>query len=503
MGAFETRNANPTKTQVRSGYNIPLDSAALACSSPLLMGRSGPRTPGPPGNCTVATLEQIAPPGSTALADYLSAVYAAEGTVPRAAQWARHWRWDVADVVYLAHLPQAVRHCIWPRGPSEPGSLFAAPGKDVDTAPTGTVFRYSHHALCGRAVQPAPLHGTPPPRVDCEPEKGGPRLPPRVLDDGPWIEVSHTFIRGWRPYERTFLWMYKTGGSGVWYRTGRTAICSDTVDLARMLNLTLSDNYVWVKDEAMRRRGAPARSKRAVLEAAREAGFETVVLTHHVDAGHLAQTGRGYLKTEVVSLRPDVATIGRYSTCPPDPSMRGGWRASAAAACRCLPTPPGPGCEGAEGGAGRRAPGGSRCFPQQHVRLRCGASPETSAAHREACRPAAAVAVGSFTLRGVTCQRPPRSAQPRSSAPSSSTASYPTSSPPPPPRGRAAGRWANGTTFTLLHERLHCCAFPQGMGVIASSMKLNKLHIARSIVPIRARTLDRCQRECSRSDECR
>ena len=34
------------------------------------------------------------------------------------------------------------------------------------------------------------------------------------------------------------LWMYVVNGSGLWYRAGRTLLCSDTLDLAIYLNAT-------------------------------------------------------------------------------------------------------------------------------------------------------------------------------------------------------------------------------------------------------------------------
>ena len=82
-----------------------------------------------------------------------------------------------------------------------------------------------------------------------------------------------------------------------------------------------------------------------------------------MDAGHLSEPGRGYFKTEVVSLRLDTATVQGYLTCPPDPTMRAGWRASAGHACRCV--------AGDVGWSAALPAGGASNATTQHVRLHC------------------------------------------------------------------------------------------------------------------------------------
>ena len=221
-------------------------------------------------NCSTEMLNALAPRGSQTLKNYLEQVYGPGGS---ASTWARVWRWERVDIVWLAFLPATAAlqlrrsRCT---GPAGFGSIYAAPGKDREMFPSNSLWRYGHRTLCKSAIMPnAPATV---PREVCDPEKGGPRSPPLVVGMGPWIEVSHVYVRPWRPYERTFLWMYKAVGSGLWYRLGRTAICSDTVDLSRMLNLTLVDAYVWVKDRDAPRLGGGVgvkRTKRGVLEEAR------------------------------------------------------------------------------------------------------------------------------------------------------------------------------------------------------------------------------------------
>jgi hypothetical protein len=276
--------------------------------------------------CTLADVEACAPPGSMALTGYLTGVYGPAMSVAEANERHAHWKWADADVIWLRHLPDSlVKRCDWPTTIEGPDSVFVV--GDGGRA-HGTVWRYTHQAVCRCCGFPTSASK----RVDCKPEFGGPRTAVHVEPHGFWIEVAHTFERSQsKPFERDALWMYRAQGSGLSYHTGRTAIASDTVDLARNLSLKLADGYAAAYDRSAPRRH-PAIRKGALLHRMRRSGFETVILTHHVDADHW-QTSRGFHKIEVIGLRPH-----RRFVCPPDAaSFAWGWRARERP-CTCVPT---------------------------------------------------------------------------------------------------------------------------------------------------------------------
>eukprot|EP00966_Prymnesium_polylepis_P055401 1281216-Prymnesium_polylepis.2 len=345
----------------------------------------------PPPNCTIDNLEAAAPAGSLPLLEYLRRTYGWTGA--RRYQTLQRWQWDRVDLVWLSHLPSALHSCVWPRNPTEHGSFFVPPPAEDRVIPAGSLWRYGHDGLCRRANMP----GVTPEarRVECgDPEKGGPldarrgtRAPVLVLDGRDlWIEVSHSYVPGYLPYESAALWMYKASGSGAWYRLGRTLVCTDTLDLARWLNLTLVDVTRWVRDKSPPNRNAPVSHKGGVLLGARAMGFESLVFTHHIDPGHLnpRTPGRGYFKTEVVGLRRSHNTS--YESCPPDPTMRCGCHAERRD-CRC------------RGGEEQR---NGTFAPYQHVRLLPASDALASANTSDACAPAPFVRLN-VSFHAVRC----------------------------------------------------------------------------------------------------
>ena len=123
------------------------------------------------------------------------------------------------------------------------GSVFMAP--DSFATPSATLWRYAHRTYCHCCGMPMSEAFKDMP---CHSEMGGHRQTPSVVNGGGWIEVAHTFggvataLGAGQPqmFERDAFWMYRAAGSGLWYRMGRTLVASDTVDAARMLNLTLA-----------------------------------------------------------------------------------------------------------------------------------------------------------------------------------------------------------------------------------------------------------------------
>ena len=352
------------------------------------------------GTCSLADVKRAAPPGSLELASYIRSVYGANaGNVS--------FDWDRVDVVWLQHLSQLRPPCrqpsAWPRSPWGQKAAFV-PGDA--SRPANTVWVYPHArfcACCGMARSAAAYADD-----HCRAESGvdqqrssaiTPARPAAVelLGGGLWVEVSHVFVRGQHNvFERDALYMYRASGSGLWYELGKTLVAHDTIDAARRLNLTLADGWADV-DDARGLNGASNFVGRArvgkgqLLGKLRRRGYETLLLTHHLDSDAFffrrpraddgergARTrpaaGRAFYKIEVVGLRPHA----RFS-CPPDAehlawgSAGGGLRQP----CACAPN--GPSQDLAFCHLGR-----TLAFPYRHV---------------ECDRGAAATASGSRALR--------------------------------------------------------------------------------------------------------
>ena len=201
----------------------------------------------------MANISEAAPSGSDALALYLSRVY---GTADTAGL---EWRWDRVDVVWLDFLPSKLRsRCNgkWPPAPMGASSVYMLPA--TMASPPNLLWRYAHQTYCHCCgMPPSPAFRDMP----CHPEMGGPRLAPREAAGG-WVEVTHVFgglgqsVGSLQPnvFERDALWMYRAVGSGLWYFMGRTLMASDTVDVARKLNLTLDDNIDFL---VLHKKGSP------------------------------------------------------------------------------------------------------------------------------------------------------------------------------------------------------------------------------------------------------
>ena len=229
-------------------------------------------------------------------------------------QRASEWRWEEKDVVWLQSLPRQPP-CAWPKVPSRRHSIFVP---QDGSRPWDTVWRYAHRRYCG----------------DCMPECGGIRVEPQ-LTSGFWIEVSHVYVRGAHNiFDRDAFWMYRAQGSGVWYFTGATLVAADTVDAARALNLTLFDRWAAVHDHGFAG-GRRSIGKAALLSKLRRRGFETLILTHHIDSDAVGRhRGRSFYKVEVIGLRAH-----KRLSCPPDTDhVAWGWHA-AEPQCTCTPTP--------------------------------------------------------------------------------------------------------------------------------------------------------------------
>ena len=117
-----------------------------------------------PMNCTLATLEAVAPAGSRALQDYLRRVYFLDedATSSRRSELGRgriaaerEWRWDRVDIVWLEHLPASLRSCEWPRSPTGPNALYLPPKGEELILPTNALWRYGHAFVCRGARMPA------------------------------------------------------------------------------------------------------------------------------------------------------------------------------------------------------------------------------------------------------------------------------------------------------------------------------------------------------------
>ena len=244
--------------------------------------------PGAPPFCTLDDILAAAPAGSKTLDDYLSAVYGPAADKEDAASRAVQWNWKAADIVWLCHLPLPLRQrCRWPTSPQGIDSLYIQ-GDDT-SRPQGWLWRYTHASYCHcckMAVSDAFRD------LSCHPDMGGERrmadphrINTRIDERGFWIEVTHAFIRSFQPFERDALWFYRAQGSGTWFFTGRTLLAEDTVDLARLLNRSLVDGYAKVNDQwhlGNGRVGAPI-TKSEVLQKVRALGFDSVILSHHLD----------------------------------------------------------------------------------------------------------------------------------------------------------------------------------------------------------------------------
>ena len=162
--------------------------------------------------------------------------------------------------------------------------------------------------------------------------RGGQRNPCGSAE-WPWIEVAHqpSLSPPSRPKQpigwSDQLWMYVANGTGLWYKAGRTLLCSDTVDLAIYLNYT---TY-------RRRDGA---SKPPLFEEARRrlAGeFDSISFDNHIDGACCQRM----VVHEIFSLQPST----RH--CPVSTQMRRGARANLRQ-CNCSDgggtVPPGPRC---------------------------------------------------------------------------------------------------------------------------------------------------------------
>ena len=291
--------------------------------------------------CTLTNISMAAPRGSQALAEYLAQVYGHADAVEASFKW----DWNEVDLVWLALLPAPFRkqcHGRWPPAPMHAGSVFVAP--DSFAAPASTLWHYRHKTYCHCCGMPNSEAFRDMP---CKSEMGGPRRMPLAVNSG-WIEVTHMFggvaaaLGAGQPqmFEREAFWMYRATGSGLWYYTGRTLVASDTVDAARMLNLTLSDGYAncwdhgWAESFKGANKPRPT-TKPGLLHRLRSLGFETLLLTSHLDPDtNSAKYGaRAFYKIEVVGLRQHVRMA-----CPPDAvHIAWGWRARRRP-CRCVAT---------------------------------------------------------------------------------------------------------------------------------------------------------------------
>ena len=132
------------------------------------------------------------------------------------------------------------------------------------------------------------------------------------LPSGSWAEITHCLPESGRSYiEKGDIWYYYSKGSGIYLYLGRTeAFC--------------------LHKDALRRFGIdPKASCRtchkqypALFQAARAAGVDTLQFMYHSDQNC------GNMAIEIVDVRNGT------TTCPTNPPLRRGWRASTPCECQ-------------------------------------------------------------------------------------------------------------------------------------------------------------------------
>ena len=260
------------------------------------------------GYCTLANLTGSMPHGSIALHRYLDLVYG----VPckhEEREARRSWSWSDVEFVWIPHLPAALQECKWPTKSNGIGSVHH----------TAYTTKQAWGFQAGLWANGPRSHGE-------DSNWGGGRVAP-LIKDSEWVEVMHrTHVRSHgharsRGLEAQMLWLYHANGSGLWYRTGRTFSVNDLQDVTEWLNRTDSVAYgrLYWKDEVLR----------TAMDVLSKQGFETLEFRRHVD-----QQERSAYKHELVGLRGYPLLPGHEEACPPDPTMRWGWRAGQLG-CEC------------------------------------------------------------------------------------------------------------------------------------------------------------------------
>jgi len=122
------------------------------------------------------------------------------------------------------------------------------------------------------------------------------------------LQPSLSTARTSRGYSASWtdqLWMYVTRGSGLWYYAGRTLLCSDTQDLANLLNASYCQHRV-------------GNTKPPLFEPARRrlaGAYDSISFDSHIDGACCFRM----VMHELFSLH---LSSGR---CPVSSRMRRGW----------------------------------------------------------------------------------------------------------------------------------------------------------------------------------
>ena len=198
-------------------------------------------------------------PGQTH--SYLAKLYGSQNVRPAASTW----RWPSVDVIWTDKLDQSVADCLLHH--RTPGVWTVHEATGFYAPPIGSkmehpvVWQYRQELACEGQTA----------------EHGGERSMP-TESNGSWIEVfRYQWLDTHESMNDDTTWMYRSRGSGVWYWTGRTLLCHDTVDLQHYISRRFSKDI-----------SASGKSKRQLIDVATQLlkpEFQTIIFSQHIDGG--------------------------------------------------------------------------------------------------------------------------------------------------------------------------------------------------------------------------
>jgi hypothetical protein len=218
----------------------------LAVRALVLVGALSYALAAPRRVCRLDDIVAALRPGSSELRSYVDHVYgpADSEADARTRDVDFHQRLlSRVNIVYLGLLPSALRNsCIWPREPTDYGSIYELQNRNLQPGGSIWVYRYNETGCPYMRLNRGRVIAPPPDTITLRDGRAG------------WIEVTHSFTYHYAE-QRGLFWMYRAVGSGMWYRAQDGIFEARSHEALHALAATSGQPNTWasVRDWALAR----------------------------------------------------------------------------------------------------------------------------------------------------------------------------------------------------------------------------------------------------------